>query len=194
MGREAQHVLEVVGDQDDRRRHGPAHLVELVVQAASHLPVDGGEGLVQQQHPRLTRQGTRHRDALPFAPGQRGRLPLRAVGQVHEREQVGGARLALASRAMAQRGHDVLERGQVREERVLLEHEPDGTVVGRQVDAVRGVEPDFPPTWIRPSRGVYRPAIVRRIVVLPLPDGPKIASTSPGAHVKSTASRIGPSW
>ena len=66
---------------------------------------------------------------------------MRTVGQVHEREQVGGAGLALGARTMAQRGHDVLERGQVREERVLLEHEPDGTVVWRQVDAVRGVEP-----------------------------------------------------
>ena len=66
--REAQHVLEVVRDQDNRRRHGPAHVVELVVQPASHLPVDGGERLVQQQHARLTRQGARHRDSLPFAP------------------------------------------------------------------------------------------------------------------------------
>ena len=69
-------------------------------------------------------------------PDSVARLPLRAVGQVHEREQLGGAGLALAPRTMAQRGHDVLERGQVREERVLLEHEPDGTVVWRQVDAV----------------------------------------------------------
>ena len=102
VGREAQHVLEVMGDQDDRRRHGPAHLVELVVQAAPHLPVDGGEGLVQQQHARLARQGTGHRDALPFTPGQHRQVAIRAVGQVHQREQVGGARLPLAPRAMAQ--------------------------------------------------------------------------------------------
>ena len=33
--------------------------------------------------------------------------------------------------------------------------------------------------------------MLRRIVVLPLPDGPKIASTSPGSHVNSTSSGIG---
>ena len=42
--------------------------IPFVVQPASHLPVDGGERLVQQQYPRLTRQGTRHRDSLLLAP------------------------------------------------------------------------------------------------------------------------------
>ena len=39
--------------------------------------------------------------------------------------------------------------------------------------------------------GRYSPAMLRRIVVLPLPDGPKIASTSPASQVNSTSSGIG---
>src|SRR5262245_24795366 len=39
--------------------------------------------------------------------------------------------------------------------------------------------------------GLDKPAIARRMVVLPLPDGPKIASTSPGSHENATSSAIG---
>src|SRR5882672_10778512 len=42
--------------------------------------------------------------------------------------------------------------------------------------------------------GWYSPAMLRNTVVLPLPDGPKIASTSPASHANATSSGIGPFW
>src|SRR5262245_62950562 len=42
--------------------------------------------------------------------------------------------------------------------------------------------------------GRYNPAIVRRIVVLPLPDGPNSATTWSDSQVNSTSSGIGATW
>ena len=49
----------------------------------------------------------------------------------------------LVVRPMAERGHDIPERREVREQRVLLEHEPDATQVRGHIDAGRRVEPDL---------------------------------------------------
>ena len=37
-----------------------------------------------------------------------------------------------------------------------------------------------PPTMMRPSSGVSKPAIIRSVVVLPQPEGPSSAKNSPG--------------
>ncbi len=50
-----------------------------------------------------------------------------------------------------------------------------------------------PSITTRPAFGRYSPAIVRRIVDLPLPDGPTSASTSPGAQASAAASGMGSS-
>ena len=65
---------------------------------------------------------------------------------------------------------------------MVLKHEANVPPVCLQVDARRRVNPDFPANLDAGSLGRYSPAIDRRMVVLPLPDGPKIASTSPGAN------------
>src|SRR3954468_23413782 len=49
-----------------------------------------------------------------------------------------------------------------------------------------------PSQMICPKAGRYRPAIVRRIVVLPAPEGPISAVISPGRHVNARSSGIVP--
>src|SRR5215203_3920169 len=49
-----------------------------------------------------------------------------------------------------------------------------------------------PSQMICPKAGRYRPAIVRRIVVLPAPEGPISATISPGRHVNARSSGITP--
>ncbi len=44
-----------------------------------------------------------------------------------------------------------------------------------------------PPIRIRPSLGSSSPAIIRRIVVLPQPDGPSSVTSVPGATVNETS-------
>ena len=88
--------------------------------------VDRREGLVEQQHRRLARQRAGDRDALLLPAGKRRRPPVLEAGEVHQRR----AARARAARArpremVAERRHDVAERGHVREQRVVLEHEAD---------------------------------------------------------------------
>ena len=93
--------------------------------------IECAERLVQQQHARPPRQRPSERDALPLAARQPARLLLREVRDPEPVEQPVG-------RTAAER--DVLLDAQVREERVVLEHEPDGALLGADVDAV--AEPD----------------------------------------------------
>jgi len=39
----------------------------------------------------------------------------------------------------------------------------------------------WPPTWTRPESGISKPAIMRKDVVLPQPDGPSSEKNSPAA-------------
>ena len=68
--------------------------------------------------------------------------------------------------------------GHVREERVLLEDEADRAALGRQVDLGLGVEPGAVAERDAPAVGRRRPAIARRTVVLPAPEGPTSATVS----------------
>src|SRR5690349_6839181 len=46
----------------------------------------------------------------------------------------------------------------------------------------------WPPTWTRPASGISKPAIMRRDVVLPQPDGPSSEKNSPAAMSSVTPS------
>ena len=135
-------VLEIVGDEDQRHVEGPAQPVDLVLETAPDLPIDGGKRLVEQQHVRLARQRPRQRHSLTFAPGQLVRPPGRLPGQVHQGQQRVRAGWAFGARTMSERGHHVPRRRQVREQRVLLEDEPHRPAMRRRECARDGVRPD----------------------------------------------------
>src|SRR5882724_4889215 len=50
--------------------------------------------------------------------------------------------------------------------------------------AARRIDTSCPPSRMRPSVGSSRPAIIRRVVVLPQPDGPSITKKAPSSIVK----------
>ena len=50
--------------------------VDLVLEAAAHGAIDGGERFVEQQHGRLARQRSRERDPLTLAARELVRPPL----------------------------------------------------------------------------------------------------------------------
>ena len=157
--------------------------------------IDGRKRLVEQQHRRLARQRSRERDPLTLAARQLVRPP---VDRVRTGAPASAARSARArrsrARAMAERGHHVARRGQMRKERVLLEDEPDRAAMRRRERPARRCRVQVsPPDRDRRVRRADRARrSLRRMVVLPLPDGPKMASTSPASHVNSTSSGIGP--
>ena len=71
---------------------------------------------------------------------------------------------------------DVPPNGQVREERVLLEHEPDAPLLRLAVEPRPLSSQTSSPSAIRPRGGRTSPAIARSTEVLPAPDGPTSAT------------------
>jgi len=75
---------------------------------------------------------------------------------------------------------DIVAYCQVREQSVGLEDHADRAPFGASPMM------SAPLSWIMPVVGVSNPAIMRRIVVLPQPDGPSNAMNSPGVTDSST--------
>ena len=146
-------VLVVV--RHDQRRQARSSAAAPAARAAHgglRVRVERRERLVEQQHARVARERPRQRDPLPLAARQLARLRVREVRDAEALEQ-------LADPLLAAEG-DVPRDAQVREERVLLEDEPDASLVGRG-GRRPGVEPDLvverdPP--LRPQRARRSPA------------------------------------
>ena len=155
--------------------------------APSRLPV--GSSASRICGPR--REGARQRDALLLAAGELGGVVVAALAEADALEQGARARRAAAPAGELERQQDVLERGQVRQQLERLEDEADlpppqprQGVLGEVLDR-RAVD-----AGPRRSVGRSRPATSPSSVDLPLPEGPRMATNSPGATARSTASRI----
>ena len=194
MRRQPQHIVEVVRHEDERDVERASQRVDLILQPAADDAIDGGERFVEQQDRRFASQRPRERHTLTFAAGQLVRPAIDTALEMHLREQPFGAGAAFGGRAMAERRDHVAGRGQMRKERVFLKDEPDGAAMRRLERAGRVSVQVLAPARTIACAGFDSPAIARRIVVLPLPDGPKIASTSPASHENSTSSAIGVDW
>ena len=130
--RQPHHVVEVVRDEDQRDVERPAQLVDLILQTPPHGAIDGGKRFVEQQHRRLARQRSRERDALTLAARQLVRPPVHAAPAGAPASSSASARARRSARGRCPSAVITLPtRGQVRKERVLLEHEPDGAAMRR---------------------------------------------------------------
>ena len=143
-------------------------------------------GLVDQ------RAGQRH--ALALAAGELARACARRSPAACTSASASSAALralGLADALDHQPVGDVVEHVQVREQRVVLEHGVDVAPVGRHAFGASRRRSRY-----APAVGCSKPAIRRRQVVLPEPDGPSMAKNSPGAMSRSTAStaRTAPKW
>ena len=137
-------LVEVVRDEHDRNRQLAAQVGEQPVQALPVHLVDGRKRLVEQQQARRARQRTRHRHALPLPARKRaGPARLLVARQPHMLEPVTRPGQTLDAGQVQQRQRDVVERAQVRHQRVVLEHEADVAALRRHEDAPRGVAPEL---------------------------------------------------
>ena len=136
-------VTSSVGSRSSREELG-----ELAADDPARVGVERRERLVEQQHRRVARERPRQRDPLALAAGE---IAGTGGGEVRDPEAL---EQLVHPRAAAE--GDVAADVEVREERVLLEDEPDGPPLGRQVDAGVAVEPggrserDLPP--LRPQQ------------------------------------------
>jgi hypothetical protein len=115
---------------------------DLVAHPVAQPGVQVAQRLVQQQHLRFAHQRPGQRDPLLLSAGEHRR---RAGGEVREsdpvqRRQRPFARLRLGGARMLgpQREHHVLQHGHVRPDRVGLEDDADGAMVGAEEDALAG--------------------------------------------------------
>ncbi len=129
--------------RDDYERHieRSAKRVDEILQLTPDGPVDGRKRFVEQQHGRFASQRASQRDTLAFAARQFGRTTVRLVGELNGGQQVLRAFVAFVRRPVTERGSNVAECRHVREERVLLEDEPDATLVCRTPATGRRVHP-----------------------------------------------------
>ena len=91
--------------------------LELAAHAPPRVRVERGQRLVEEQHGRLAGERARERDPLALAAGELGRAARRARWAMPKRSSSSSAR------AWPRERH-VLAHAHVREERVVLEHEP----------------------------------------------------------------------
>ena len=116
------------------------------LRAFAEIPVQRRHRLVEEQQQRLLDERPRQRDALLLAAGQLVRLAAREGAELDLREHGGDALLDLGARdrLLAQTERHVVEHGEMREERVGLEHHVDRSPVRRHVGHVAAVQEDAP--------------------------------------------------
>ena len=93
--------------------------------------IEAREGLVHQQHARPRRNGASQRHALLLSARKNMRVLACVVTEPDPFERGKGFRLGLAPGERFQAEGDIVEDGEVREQREVLEHEPDATLLGR---------------------------------------------------------------
>jgi len=117
---------------------------EIASDRATRRRIEGGERLVEQEKARVDRQGARQRHTLRLAARKRPRFGIRMLAETEPVEPGSSAssRFAGPDAARAKTEGDVLERGEMGEQQVILEDHADRTALGREMDAARDVLED----------------------------------------------------
>ena len=111
---------------------------ELAPDLCANRHVECGEGLIEKQEPRLRDQRSQQRDALRLAARQLARQDTGLIAQSRP-----GERLAGDTRCIAlEPERDVLQHRHVREQRVVLEDEPDAALLRRDMPPARRIVED----------------------------------------------------
>ena len=92
--------------------------------------VEAGERFIEQQERGLESERTGERDALSFTAREFMGVALVVAGETHELQHLGGASGAVLG--IADPESDVAGNGEVREQRMVLEHEADPSLFRRQ--------------------------------------------------------------
>ncbi len=140
---EEKSLVPVVGDVD-RGGAGPAESVaELRSELGPPFGIDGGERLVEEDDRRPRGERAREGDPLPFAPRERLGRPVLEPVEVEELDDLVHPAIDLLVRPPSDRKAvgDVLPDRPAREERRLLEQDPDPASVRGDVGHVPSREP-----------------------------------------------------
>jgi hypothetical protein len=174
-----------VGDVDHGRfGHGFVELGDLDAGRDTQRGIEVGQRLVEQEDLGIAADGPADGDALALAARERLGQPVEIVLELQDRRRPrapAGRSISslLCPRNAQAEGHVVVDR-HVRVERVGLEHHGDAALGRRHVVDHHAVDSSVPPV-ISSS-----PAIIRRSVDLPQPEGPTKTMNSPCRISRST--------
>ena len=132
--RDRERLLLVVSDHDRRHPDPPLELPDLVPEVDPHLRVERRQGLVQEEQARRGREGARERDALLLSSRQLGRILVALLRQADHLEELAhpGPDLRPRRARVLETVGDVLRGGEVGEQRVGLEDDPEVSPGGRE--------------------------------------------------------------
>ena len=138
-----QRLVLVVGDEHRRGAELAQQAAQIDLHGLAQLAVERRERLVEQQQLGPYGQRTRHRDALLLTARQRPHRAAGEVGEVHQLEEAPNRRRDVGGGMAAglQAEGDVLGDGEMREQRVVLEHHADVAAMRRLGGDVLAVEP-----------------------------------------------------
>ncbi len=134
----------VVGDDDEGQAEAALQLHQLELRLAAQLLVERRHRLVEQEHARPLDQRTGQRHALALAAGQFVRLAAAEAFELHQRQHVGDplGDLRPGQAFLLETEGDIALDGQMREQRIALEHHIDRTPMRRHRRKIDAVEQD----------------------------------------------------
>ena len=137
-------LLLVVGHDHGGHVHLVVEVAQPSPQLLAHLGIEGAEGLIEQQHPGLHRQGPGQGHPLALAAGELGGETRSVALQLHQIEQLIDAaldRLLLPAAQLQAKGH-VLAHGAVLEQGEVLKHEAHLPVLHGAIGGLLSGDPD----------------------------------------------------
>jgi hypothetical protein len=142
---------------------------------------------VQQQQAGTGRQCAGQGDALLLAAGKLVGIGLGFVGQAHQFQHFGDAEGPVGGRQGTQAEGDVALHGKMGKQGVVLEYQAHPALFRSEAEWP-GRLTSSPPMRISPADSFSKPAMRRRAVVLPQPEGPSRQPIWPGESLKQTSS------
>ena len=141
---ECEGVDGVVCDEDARAAEATEDQPELPACLGPGLDVERGERFVEQKESRLGRERAGDGDALRLTARQLARTGGRLCRHSDLGEERPGTRPSLGApnAVFAESERDVVERTQMFEQQVVLEHDADGSLLGRHEASGRGIVDD----------------------------------------------------
>jgi hypothetical protein len=145
---EVERLRLVVRDEDRGDLQFSLQCTKPFAQLGTHLGVERPERLVEQQHPRIDRQGTGKSGALTLAARELRRKPGAEPGKLHQVEQLLDprrdlrARRALAARFYGKAERDVARYRHMPEQGVVLKDKADPALSRRETTDVLPVDKD----------------------------------------------------
>ena len=133
-----------MGNDDESHAQPALQFHQFELRALAQLFVERGQWFVEQQHLRPPRQRARQRDTLPLAAGKLIRFALLHAIKLDQRDHLGDAGVdgGAGHPCPLQPEGDIVPHGEMRKQRVILEHHVDGPLMRQHRCDVAAVKQD----------------------------------------------------